>query len=304
MGAQRKDQGVAIFSLGTDISNRERFMAETMQCMEIWGGNHGVQEHFHRPGLDVWVYSRPHENAESGGDVYFLSSCASGRISRMLLADVSGHGPQVSKLARRLRDLMRRHVNSISQARFVEGMNREFVELNQEGCFATAIVATFFASTRSFQLSIAGHPRPLLYRRKTGRWELFEIDRDLAPSATLLNSPLGISESAGYGQTRLDLRAGDMILAYTDGVTEARVAGGRLLETQGLLNLLQTLDATRPDQLLNSLLTALQDQATAPIGDDLSLLLACADGSRASWWNTILAPFRLVQPVTDRTHWR
>lgn len=104
-------------------------MTETMQCLEIWGGNQGVEEHFHRPGLDVWVYSCPHENAASCGDVYYLSSCASGRISRMLLADVSGHGPRVSGLARRLRDLMRQHVNTISQAQFVEGMNREFAEL-------------------------------------------------------------------------------------------------------------------------------------------------------------------------------
>ena len=279
-------------------------MKETMQCLEIWGGNQGVEEHFHRPGLDVWVYSCPHENAASGGDVYYLSSCASGRISRMLLADVSGHGPRVSGLARRLRDLMRRHVNSISQAQFVEGMNREFVELNQEGSFATAIVGTFFASTQSIQMSVAGHPRPLLYRQKTRTWELFEIHRDAAVSTGLINTPLGISESVAYGQTRLDLGTGDMILAYTDGVTEAQVTDGKLLETQGLLNLVQTLDATKPDRLLQSLLTSLRDQATAPIGDDLSLLLACADGSRASWWNTMLAPFRLLRQAADKTRWR
>ena len=268
------------------------------------GGNQSVEEHFHRPGLDVWVYSCPHENAASGGDVYYLSSCASGRISRMLLADVSGHGPRVSGLAQRLRDLMRRHVNSISQAQFVEGMNREFVELNQEGRFATAIVGTFFSSTQSFQLSVAGHPRPLLYRRKTERWELFEIDHDAAVSTGLLNTPLGISESVAYGQTRLNLSNGDMILAYTDGLTETRVTDGKLMETQGLLNLVQTLDATRPDRLLQSLLTALRDQATEPIGDDLSLLLACADGSRTSCWNTLMAPFRLLKQATDKTRWR
>lgn len=279
-------------------------MTETMQCLEIWGGNHAVEEHFHRPGLDVWVYSCPHENAASGGDVYYLSSCASGRISRMLLADVSGHGPRVSGLARRLRDLMRRYVNSISQAQFVEGMNREFVELNQEGSFATAIVGTFFASTQSFQMSVAGHPRPLLYRRKTGRWELFEIDHRAAVSTGLLNTPWGISESVSYGQTQLNLATGDMLLTYTDGVTETWVADGKLLETQGLLNLVQTLDATRPDRLLQSLLSALRDQATAPIGDDLSLLLACVNGSRASWWNTMLAPFRLLQQAADKTRFR
>lgn len=280
-------------------------MAETMQCLEIWGGNHSVEEHFHRPGLDVWVYSCPHQNADSGGDVYYLSSCASGRITRMLLADVSGHGPRVSGLSRRLRDLMRRHVNSISQARFVEGMNREFVELNQEGSFATAVVGTFFASTQSFQMSLAGHPLPLLYRQKTGKWELFEIEHDSSVSTDgLINTPLGISKIVEYGQSRLNLSNGDMILAYTDGLTETRVADGKLLETQGLLNLIQTLDATRPDQLLKGLLTALRAQASEAIDDDLSLLLARADGSQASWWDTLLAPIRLLRAATNTTRLR
>jgi sigma-B regulation protein RsbU (phosphoserine phosphatase) len=275
-----------------------------MQCMEIWGGNQPVEEHFHRPGLDVWLYSLPHDNAANGGDVYYLSSCASGRISRMLLADVSGHGPRVSKLALRLRDLMRRHVNSISQTKFVEGMNKEFVEFSQEGSFATAIVTTFFASTQSFQLCLAGHPRPLLYRQQTGTWEIFETVRETPLPAVLRNTPLGISERAQYSQTQLDLRTGDMILSYTDGLTEARVANDQLLETRGLLDLVRKLDATCPDRLLQGLLASLRERLTAPLEDDLSLLLARADASRVSWRDNLLAPFRLLRQVRDKTRFR
>jgi len=65
-------------------------MTEQMQCMEVWGGNRGVDQHFHMPGLDVWIYSRPHDNAANGGDVYYLSSCASGRISPGEPSSVSG----------------------------------------------------------------------------------------------------------------------------------------------------------------------------------------------------------------------
>ena len=117
-------------------------MTEQMQCMEVWGGNQGVDQHFHLPGLDVWLYSRPFDNASNGGDVYYLSSCASGRISRLLLADVSGHGPVVSQFALRLRDLMRRNINRVSQVQFVEGMNEEFINFQQEGLFATTLVGT------------------------------------------------------------------------------------------------------------------------------------------------------------------
>jgi hypothetical protein len=108
-------------------------MPDQMQCMEVWGGNVGVERHFHVPGLDIWLHARPHQNEASGGDVYYVSSCASGRITRLLLADVSGHGSAVADSALTLRDLMRRHVNSISQSRFVESLNQEFARISQEG---------------------------------------------------------------------------------------------------------------------------------------------------------------------------
>ncbi len=126
----------------------------------------------------MWLYARPHENQASGGDVYYLSSCASGRITRMLLADVSGHGAAVADCASQLRDLMRRHVNSISQARFVEGMNQEFTRISDDGKFATAVVGTYFAGNGRFQLCQAGHPPPLHYRQQTGEWKLCERPQD------------------------------------------------------------------------------------------------------------------------------
>src|SRR5690606_13383769 len=97
---------------------------------------------------------------------------------------------------------------------------------------------------------------------------------------------------------------GDMILAYTDGATEAGVADGNLLGSQGLLDLVQQLDPTRPERLLQSLIISLRDLNTAPFDDDVSLLLACADGSQATWWNTLLAPFRLLGKVADRSRFR
>ena len=84
-----------------------------MQCMEVWGGNQSVERSVETAGLKIWVYSRPYGKAHSGGDVHYLSSCASGRITRMLLADVSGHGESVSQIAVALRDLMRQNVNYI-----------------------------------------------------------------------------------------------------------------------------------------------------------------------------------------------
>ena len=103
--------------------------AQPMQCMEIWGGNRPVEKAVSTPGLDIWVSSRPHEQAIAGGDVYYTSLCGGGSITRFILADVSGHGSIVSDVARSLRDLMRKNINSKDQSRLVQALNREFTEL-------------------------------------------------------------------------------------------------------------------------------------------------------------------------------
>ena len=119
--------------------------SQRMQCMEVWGGNVRVERHFQMPGLDVWISCQPEGQANAGGDVYYLSSCASGRITRILLADVSGHGELVAGTAAGLRDLMRKNVNVISQRRFVAAMNQQFSAASAAGSFATAVVSSFFA---------------------------------------------------------------------------------------------------------------------------------------------------------------
>src|SRR5580698_8276611 len=132
--------------------------AQHMTCMEVWGGSQLTSNGVELSGLDVWVYSKPYGEAQRGGDVYYVSSCATGRISRVLLADVSGHGTSVAAVAADLKTLMRRFVNRLDQAEFVRLLNAEFGALSKTGTFATAIVTTFFAPSRRMMLCNAGHP--------------------------------------------------------------------------------------------------------------------------------------------------
>ncbi|HEX4277507.1 MAG TPA: SpoIIE family protein phosphatase, partial [Bryobacteraceae bacterium] len=113
-------------------------LAQRMQCMEVWSGSQLTERAIEFGGLEAWVYSKPFGDASHGGDVYYASSCATGRITRLLLADVAGHGQAVSDTATSLRTLMRRFVNRLDQAEFVRLLNRQFTELSEEGAFATA----------------------------------------------------------------------------------------------------------------------------------------------------------------------
>lgn len=269
--------------------------------MEVWGGNRGIENHFHLPGLDVWLYSRPHNNVASGGDVYYLSSCASGRITRLLLSDISGHGTAVSHFASRLRDLMRKHINRVSQEKFVADINKDFKALG-ESTFATAVVGTFFATTGSLQLCTAGHPQPLLFREKIGKWEISDPIED--DPNILTDLPLGIMHGVEYQKSQVTLNPGDMLLAYTDGVTEMRLANDQLLNTSGLRSLAQSLVGTEPAGFLPTLVNLLCQTTSAPIDDDFTLMLLRADGSSPSFRNNLLAPFRILRGGRDKTNFR
>jgi sigma-B regulation protein RsbU (phosphoserine phosphatase) len=213
--------------------------AQLMQCMEVWGGNQLTARAVEFGGLNVWVYSKPYGQAEHGGDVYYASSCATGRISRLLLADVSGHGNSVAATAADLRTLMRRFVNRLDQAEFVRLLNQQFTALSEAGTFATAIVTTFFAPTRRLILCNAGHPRPILYQAALRQWNfLGEEGSDTQPK--IRNIPLGIIDMADYKQFDIELQSGDCLISYTDALIESRDADGEMLGEAGLLRVMRS----------------------------------------------------------------
>lgn len=273
-------------------------MKELVGCMDVWGGNRAVDSGVMMAGLDAWVYSKPSGGADSGGDVYYVSSCATGRITRLFVADVSGHGAAVSESSDKLRRLMRRHVNYLDQSRFIEALNREFATPSDPGRFATAIVATFFAPTDDLSLCNAGHPPPLLYRAATKQWEF--LRNQPKPDGKVGNVPLGIIEQAHYNQIALRLHVGDMVLCYTDSLIEARDADGRLVGEQGLLDLISEIDVAEPQRVIPSLLEAIVAKAHADLTeDDVTVLLFRPNGMmpRLPLGEKVRAPLRLVRAL-------
>jgi serine phosphatase RsbU (regulator of sigma subunit) len=239
-----------------------------MRCMEIRGGSRAVEESLEMPGLDAWVYSRPYEGADHGGDVYYVSLCGGGLITRVVVADVSGHGAKVADFSAALRDLMRKNINTKSQTRLVKALNREFGESAQSLRFATAVVATYLANLRRLTVCNAGHPRPLRYRAATGRWDWLDRDPE-APG----NLPLGLDDDSPYRQFAVDLDRGDVLLFYTDALTEAMDPSGRLLGEDGLIDLARGLDPSAPDRIGPDLLAAVERHRDGrPAADDLTLL--------------------------------
>jgi sigma-B regulation protein RsbU (phosphoserine phosphatase) len=251
---------------------------QQMQCMEVWGGSQLTAQGVEFGGLDAWVYSKPYGKAHAGGDIYYASSCATGRITRLLLADVAGHGNAVAATAADLRTLMRRFVNRLDQTEFVRLLNQQFAVLPRTGAFATAIVTTFFEPSRLLTVCNAGHPRPLLYRAAQRQWDFLGNNAPIQRAAPS-NIPLGLFEGAEYEQFDIELQSGDCLVSYTDALIEARVGDGEMLGEDGVLGIVRGLPDVPLDQLTKKLLAEIEVRYPGGLAeDDVTVLAVRANG--------------------------
>jgi phosphoserine phosphatase RsbU/P len=269
--------------------------------MEVWGGSQLTARGVAFGGLDAWVYSKPYGQAQRGGDVYYASSCATGRISRILLADVSGHGTSVAAIAADLRTLMRRFVNRLDQAEFVRLLNQQFGAMSKTGTFATALVTTFFAPSRRLMLCNAGHPRPILYRASKKEWTLLGQE---GPPRTPgpLNLPLGILSITEYEHFDAELEPGDCLVTYTDALIESYDADGEMLGEEGVLRILKLLgdvapEKLAPEKLVDALLGEIAGRFPENLSDDdVTVLVVRANGGEPAytWGEKLRAAARLA----------
>lgn len=243
-----------------------------LQCMDIWSGNRSVENEVSTPGMELFVYSEPYGGESRGGDVHYVSLCAGGVVTRLILADVSGHGAAVAGTSQALRGLMRRFMNSKSQASLVHGLNREFTQLAKSGRFATAIVATHLSHRNLFTICNAGHPRPLWYRRASGSWSF--VNNELVESGRASNLPLGLDESTDYQQLELNIADGDLLVLYTDALTEAHGAGDTMLGEEGLLRIVSGIATDHVREFGGRLLHGVREFCrNNPAEDDVTILV-------------------------------
>lgn len=271
---------------------------ERMTCMEVWGGNRATWSSFVVPGLDIWVYSQPFQGDEQGGDVYYVSSCASGRITRMLVGDVSGHGAEASALSAELRDIMRRNVNYADQSRVVKSLNEQFEAAATVGRFATAIVGTYFAPTRSLTVCTAGHPPPLVYCAASRLWT--PLSADGSSDCDQTNLPFGILGGQDFLSTKLKLLPGDMFLAYTDCLFEAYDSDGKVLGAAGITGIANSISIDAPRDFVTTLLRRIRDLSPKNLDlDDTTVVLTRANTQGVTLKDNALAPFRVLRGLFD-----
>lgn len=270
-----------------------------MKCMEVWGGSCASDACLRRPGLDIWIQSNDVQCAsEGGGDVHLLSSCASGRITRMLLADICGIGPLFSEIAGEIRDLMKRNVNAIQQQRIVREICSRLEEAAHKGGYASMLISTYFAPTRSYSLCNTGHPPPLVYRKTDSAWSVLKTQPNSADTATKVD--MVTPDEYQHIKTKLDV--GDIVLSYSNVLTECRDQEGNTLGHQGVLDRVRTLDLNQPEDLASALVSLIRGDHVDNVNADEATVLVCrATETKVAMRDNVLAPFRLLGTVSDNT---
>ena len=113
----------------------------------------------------------------------------------------------------------------------------------------------------------AGHPRPLLYRAATQKWDFLGHHGEAA-DFTPRNLPLGIIPMTEYEQFDVELEPGDCVVSYTDALIESQDAAGEELGEAGLLRILRLLGDVEPHKLIETLLKEIADRHPKNLSDD------------------------------------
>jgi serine phosphatase RsbU (regulator of sigma subunit) len=108
-----------------------------------------------------------------------------------------------------------------------------------------------------------------------------------------------------YQQFDERLAVGDMVLSYSNVLTECRGASGRILGVEGLLRRVRQLDPQQPAELVSSLIGRIRAEHAGNFAtDDATAILCRATDTKVAWRDNLLAPFRLLRSAGDRTRIR
>jgi sigma-B regulation protein RsbU (phosphoserine phosphatase) len=144
-----------------------------------------------------------------------MSVCSIDFLTRMVVADVRGHGEQVSEISSWIYQCLQDKMNSLDGASVLSDLNR-MVHRRGFAVITTVAVVSHYISDSTLYYSYAGHP-PVLARRSGGRW----LPLVLETQSGKTNLPLGVLPSVQYDQAAVRVQAADRFLLYTDGLSEA-----------------------------------------------------------------------------------
>ena len=215
----------------------------------------------HRDEFDIYAVMHPAK--EVGGDFYDFFFLDDDHLC-VVVGDVSGKGVPAALFMSVTKYLIEAAVGMDEPPdKALERVNRHLAGNNESCMFVTIFMGILNVKTGEFLYANAGHNRPLLW------------DKDCEPS--FLKPPggpvVGIMDDAVFTMDRLTFTAGTVLLAYTDGVTEAFSADGTAFSDERLLKVVTPVRQESVKEITEVLLADIDSFCVgAPQADDITVL--------------------------------
>lgn len=199
---------------------------------------------------------------EIGGDFHDIFRTEAGKMG-IVIGDVSGKDIEAASVAAVTRSTVRAFAYEISSA--AEALTHAnavlYAQYGQVDSFVTVFLALLDLPTGEICCSSAGHPPPAILRAN-GSIE-FLMHGSL---------PLGIERDYVYPEFKATLLAGDRIILYTDGVSEAR-RGQEMFNSGGIEHVLEGCRTCTPEEIMDSMMLAVKEWSEGDLRDDIAILV-------------------------------
>ena len=210
------------------------------------------------------VYAQMIAAKEVGGDFYDFYKISDTKFA-FLVADVSGKGIPAAMFMMTAKTIIKDLAESgLAVNDIFTKANEKLCENNESGMFVTAWMGILDTTTGTIQFANAGHNPPLLHH----------ADGSLEYIKTRPGFVLAGMDGIRYKANELQLKQGDRIFLYTDGVPEATNAANKLYGEDRLLDFMQKNPSLEATELLHSLKSSIDEfVGDAPQFDDITMLM-------------------------------
>ncbi len=213
------------------------------------------------PGLEIAAYFNPAD--EVGGDYYDYFDLGNEQIG-VVMADVSGHGTSSALVMTMVKGVLHAIAPRFeSPQRLLAEMNVIFNRIAPKEMFVTMIFLVFDLKNKCLRYSNAGHNPLLFYDSQTQACEMLE----------LRGPALGLSKLSVFQEKEKILQAGDVLLVYTDGVTETFNSKGEMFEEGRLVQAVAAAASEPAGKIIERIKSKLLEfRGQSPQSDDVAII--------------------------------
>jgi PAS domain S-box-containing protein len=200
-----------------------------------------------------------------GGDYYDLYPHGDGRVD-LIVADVSGHSIGAALMTAETRSVLRSQLATGSSAgQTLAALNEILYEdLSRADLFITLFCASYDPKSRMLTYADAGHCPALIFRQSESACQWLDAEGMI----------VGIKKGVVFEEKQLQLESGDVLILYTDGVTEARSDGEELFGDERLCRILREWHWQSPEEIIAEILKNVAEFASAiPLEDDVTIVV-------------------------------